>query len=71
MGRTTGAIPKRWTADEDTVLLCGHDAGKTFAQIAAELPGRTRHMVAGRCWRLGLCEEKPKPDVPQGTLRYA
>lgn len=58
------AKPKKWTVDEDTILLRGHDAGKTFAQIAAELPGRTRHMVAGRCDRLGLCEEKPKVDNP-------
>ena len=49
---------KRWTADEDTALMKGHDAGLTFTQIAALLEGRTRGMVAGRMYRLGLCEER-------------
>jgi hypothetical protein len=48
-----------WTDDEIETLTQLKQAGHSFGQIAAALPGRSRNQVAGKCYRLGLCEETP------------
>lgn len=50
--------PKKWTADEDAVLMRMRERGFSFGEIAVKLPGRTRNMVAGRVDRLGLCKKR-------------
>lgn len=49
----------KWTKEEEAVLRAAHAEGLTFSGIASRLPGRDRNMVAGKCWRLGLCERLP------------
>lgn len=49
---------KKWTADEDAVLLREYDNGTPYSDIAKLLPGRTKNSCIGRAFRLGLCEER-------------
>lgn len=58
----------KWSAEEEATLRKWHAMGKSFGDIARHLPGRDRNMVAGKCWRLGLCEPQPGRNF-SGKLR--
>lgn len=45
---------RAWTRDEDAVLRTCAEAGLSSGATARRLPGRTRNMVMGRAWRLGV-----------------
>ena len=38
----------QWSAEEDQIFIKAHREGKTFREIAAMLPGRTKSAVAAR-----------------------
>jgi hypothetical protein len=57
---------KRFSPREDRILEALFDRGFSYGEIAAHLPGRTRAMVAGRAWRLGLdSSERPAGWKPR------
>ena len=43
-------VCKPWSAEEDHTFIQAHKEGKTYREIAAMLPGRTRNAVESR-WR--------------------
>lgn len=45
---------RRWQFDEDTVLRDGYELGRSCADIAEQLPGRTSAAVAARAAKLGI-----------------
>lgn len=51
---------RAWTPEEDKVLLAGIKAGKTYAQIAAEL-GRSEPSVLKRTQRLRVSKSASRP----------
>jgi len=46
--RAVPAVPRRWSAEEDSIVLNGIATGKSAAELMAELPGRSLTTIGGR-----------------------